>query len=363
MPELRGAVAGNTPGPRGTRIAATSSRSQSLPSARAGLRWLKFGEEPGHFGARAAAGCQAKLPMSQLNYHHLKLFWAVARESSVTRGAKAVHLTPQTVSGQLREFEASMGCGLLRRVGRGVALTEAGQAVYEYAERVFADGTELLVRLQGGLEHVGPSTLRVGVVDSFPKLLVRALMEPALAAFPQMHLQFSEGTPDEVIAELAVDRLDVVLSDQPIPSSVRVRAFNHLLGECGVVFMGTRSLARRLRRGFPLSLHGERLLLPSADAVVRRDLEQWFVRAGVRPNVVGEFQDSALLKVFGQCGAGVFAAPAVVEALVAKQYTVTRIGLASGVRERYYAISVERRIRHQAVSMLCAGARSELFAE
>ncbi len=301
--------------------------------------------------------------MSDLNFHHLRLFWSVARESSVTRGSRAVNLTPQTVSGQLREFESALGVQLLRRAGRGVGLTAEGQVGYAYADSVCSQASALVATLQVGAKNVSPPTIRVGITESLPKLLVWTLLEPTLARYPEMRLHVNEGAPDEVIAQLAVDRLDVVLSDQPIPSTVRVRAYNHLLGDCGVAFMGTREVAQRLRRRFPASLDAERVLLPTPDAVVRRDLEQWFVRIGVRPNVVGEFQDSALLKVFGQAGAGVFAVPTAVEKVVAQQYNVVRIGVAEGVRERYYAISLERRIRHQAVSALYDVARASLFLE
>ena len=202
----------------------------------------------------------------------------------------------------------------------------------------------------------------VGAADILPKLIVHRLIEPALRLDEPVQLVCHMGSPTELLADLAVHRLDVVLSDSPIPPTVKVRAYNHLLGTCGVTFMAQPKLGKRLRRRFPESLDGAPVLLPSDDAVLRRLLDEWFDSRGVRPVVVGEFEDSALLKSFGQAGEGFFAIPTVVEEEVARQYEVEAIGQTEDVTESFYAISVERRVRHPAVMAICDAARFELFA-
>lgn len=299
--------------------------------------------------------------METLNLHHLRLFWAVAREGNLTRASAKLHLTPQTVSMQIRELEAAIGEKLFERAGRRLTLTDVGQMVLPYADEIFALGRELREALRG--QPTGrPLRLVVGVADVLPKLIAHRLIEPATHLEEPVQIVCREGSPSQLLADLAIHGLDVVLSDRPIPPTVRVRAYNHDLGTCGVRFMARPEQAIGLRQGFPASLDGAPVLLPSEDAVLRRDLDEWFSTRGIRPVMMGDFDDSALLKVFGQAGAGFFAVPAVIEQEVRRQYGVQRVGTADGVVERYYAISVERRVRHPAVAAICSSARLELFA-
>ncbi|MBW1761376.1 MAG: transcriptional activator NhaR [Deltaproteobacteria bacterium] len=298
--------------------------------------------------------------MESFNYHHLRLFWAVAHEGNLTRASKKLHLAPQTVSTQIRDFEKALGENLFRRSGRRLLLTDVGHVALRYADEIFSLGQELREALRG--QPSGrPLRLVVGVADVLPKLVAHRLIEPALLLEEPVRIVCREGTPEKLLADLAVHGLDVVLSDAPIPPGMNVRAYNHELGRCGVTFMAQSDLASRLRKGFPTSLEGAPVLLPSEDTVVRRELDQWFDERGVRPVIAGEFEDSALLKVFGQAGTGFFAVPTVIEDEVVRQYEVEPIGATTDVSERFYAISVERRVRHPAVMAICEAARSELF--
>lgn len=299
--------------------------------------------------------------MQGLNYHHLRLFQAVAREGNLTRAAGKLHLTPQTVSTQVRDLEAAVGEQLFRRAGRRMILTDAGQVTLRYADEIFSLGQELQETLRGQPPGRTQKIL-VGATDVLPKLIVHHLIEPALHSRERIQIVCREGNRTQLLADLAVHRLDVVLSDSPIPPMARVRAYNHLLGSCGVTFMAQPELAERLRGRFPASLDGAPVLLPSDETVARRGLDGWFDARGVRPVIVGEFEDSALLKIFGQAGEGFFAAPTVVANEVARQYEVQAIGKTEEVTETYYAISVERRVRHPAVVAICEAARTELFS-
>lgn len=298
--------------------------------------------------------------MPTLNYHHLHLFWNVAREGSVTRACEVLHLTQPAVSAQVRALERSLGERLFERRGRGLALTETGRLVYRYADEIFGLGRELQQTLAGRPTGM-PQRLSVGVVDALPKLVAWRVLEPAVSSHEAVRLLVREDAPERLFADLAAHSLDVVLSDAPLPSTARIKAFSHLLGECGVTIFGTAKHADERRRRFPRSLDGAPFLLPTAGAALRRSLDEWLDRHGVRPMIVGEIQDSALMKVFGQAGLGLFAAPSVVEAEVRKQYGVRVVGRIDDIRERFYAISAERRIRHPAVQHITGTARRELF--
>ena len=299
--------------------------------------------------------------MNPLNYHHLRLFRAVAREGHLTRAAKTLHLTPQTVSSQIKELEVAFGDPLFVRSGRRLHLTEAGRVALKYADEIFTLGRELQETLRG--QPTGrPSRIVVGAADVLPKIIVHRLLEPALHLDEPVQLVCHEGNSTALLADLAVHRLDVVLSDSPIPPAVKVKAYNHLLGSCGIAFVAHPQLAKRLRPGFPESLNGAPVLLPSDDAVLRRELDAWFESKDVRPVLVGEFEDSALLKSFGQAGDGFFAIPTVILEEVSRQYEVELIGKTDEVMESFYAISVERRVRQPAVMAICDTARAELFA-
>lgn len=299
------------------------------------------------------------LTASTLNFHHLRYFWAVARSGSLARASRELNITPQTVSSQLRELEASMNVKLFDRSGRRLALTDAGRRVLAYADEIFEIGQELVASV--GTRAKAPERLLIGVADVVPKLVAHRLIQPAMKLEQPVRAICREGATAQLLADLSVHELDVVLSDSPIPPGVRVRAFNHLLGECGVTLMAAAGLAQRYRRGFPRSLDGAPFLLPQQGTVLRQSLEHWFAQAGVRPMTVGEFDDSALLKVFGQSGAGLFAVPTVIEGEVRRQYGVRRVGLLDGIVERFYAISVHRKIQHPAVATICDTARATLF--
>jgi LysR family transcriptional activator of nhaA len=298
--------------------------------------------------------------MTWLNYHHLLYFWTVAREGSLTSGSVRLHLTPQTVSAQLRTLEDALGEKLFDRSHRRLALTEVGRLVYGYADEIFLLGRELTETLQGRPSS-RPPRLLIGVADVLPKLLAYRLIEPALRMDDEVRVECSEDTSEKLLARLAVNELDVVLSDAPVPLGMSVRAFNHPLGECGITFMAAASLAKAYHKGFPQSLDGAPLLLPAEGTALRRSLEQWFDGLGIRPAAVGQFDDSALLKVFGQAGLGVFAVPSIVADDARRQYKVQTLGRTDDVVERWYAISVERRVQHPAVAAICDTARASLF--
>ena len=299
--------------------------------------------------------------MGSLNYHHLLYFWTVAREGSIARATQKLHLTQPTISTQIRTLEESLGEKLFTRGGRRLVLTEMGQVVFRYAEEIFTLGRELQDVLEG--RPTGrPTRLTVGIADQLPKLLAHRLIAPAFSLPEPLHLVCREGRPDRLFAELATHSLDLVLSDAPLTADVKVRAFNHLLGESNVAVYGAAPLAEKYRRGFPKSLDGAPFLLPTEGSALRRSLEEWFERERIRPVVVGEFSDSALLKVFGMEGLGLFAAPTAIGGDIRRQYEVKTLGALGGVRESFYAITIERRLRHPAVVAISEAARNRLFA-
>ncbi len=300
------------------------------------------------------------LGMERLNYQHLERFWAVVREGGVTRASRALHVSQPTVSVQIRELEASLGGKLLSRTGRGVVLTEFGQTIYQYADGIFSLGRELMDTAQG--QPFGrPLRLTVGVAMVVPKIIAYKILEPALNLPEAVHLECLEDTPERLLAELAVNRLDLVLADAPVGPTVRVRAFNHLLGECGVSICGAPGLVRKFRRGFPGSLDGAPLLLPRETSALRLSLEKWFEGQALRPRIAGSFEDSALLKAFAQAGVGLCATPTPTEGAVRRQYGLHLVGRLKSVREQFYAITVERKLKHPAVVAISESARQKLF--
>ncbi len=299
--------------------------------------------------------------MEWLNYHHLLYFWTVAREGSISAASRKLRLAQPTVSGQIRALEDAMGEKLLERTGRKVELTEVGRVVYRYADEIFSLGRELMDTLKG--RPTGrPQRLVVGISDGVPKLIAYRLLEPALRMPGPVRLVCQEDRPDRLLAELALHNFDLVLSDAPVGAGTNVRAFSHLLGETSVTLFAAPKLAARLRRKFPASLDGAPVLMPVEQSPLHRSLAQWFEANGVRPEVVAEIQDSALLKAFGQGGAGAFPGPTAIEREIEAQYGVEAVGRIEDVRERFYALSVERRIKHPAVLAISQAARLELFA-
>jgi LysR family transcriptional regulator, transcriptional activator of nhaA len=299
--------------------------------------------------------------MEWLNYHHLHYFWVVAREGGLVQAGKVLRLSHPTLSAQIHALEDRLGEKLFTKVGRKLALTEMGRVVFRYAEEIFGLGREMVETVKG--RSTGqPLRLDVGIADAIPKLVVRRLLQPALALGEPVRVVCHEDSHEKLLADLALHTLDIVIADAPVPPGSHVRAFNHLLGDTAVSFFGTSALAQRYRRGFPGSLSGAPMLLPLEQLPLRRALNQWFDRHDIRPHVVAEFEDSALLNVFGSDGIGIFAAPSVVAREIARQYGVKVLGHAEQVRERFYAISVERRLKHPAVVAISNAARHELFA-
>ncbi|HEX8713798.1 MAG TPA: transcriptional activator NhaR [Terracidiphilus sp.] len=298
--------------------------------------------------------------MEWLNYHHLLYFWTVARAGSIQKASEQLRISPPAISAQLKLLEDQLGEKLMVRSGRRLVLTETGKTVFAYAEDIFSLGRELVDVVKN--RPVGrPLRLDVGVVDVMPKAVVQMLLEPALHLHESVRIVCREATSDQLLGRLAIHELDVVLSDSPVDPSLKIRAYSHLLGECGVVFVAGRSTAMRYRRNFPQSLNGAPMLLPTENTAFRRNLEFWFESRGIRPVILGEFEDYALLRAFGETGAGVFPLPSVGEAQIKKQKVLKIIGATSEVRTQFYAISAERKLQHPAVLAICNAARQELF--
>ncbi|MGC3999179.1 MAG: transcriptional activator NhaR [Anaeromyxobacter sp.] len=298
--------------------------------------------------------------MDWLNYHHLFYFWTVARAGSIAKASQELRLAQPTISNQLKTLEASLGVKLLERQGRRLVLTDVGRTVLRYADDIFRTGQELQ-RAVKGLPTGQRLRLVAGVADVIPKRMAALLLQPAVDAHPDLTLVCREGPLPQLLAALAIHELDVVIADVPATEEVKVRAFNHRLGDCGTTFFAAARLAG-LRKGFPRSLQGQPLLLPAEGTALRRGLDAWLAAGGLQPIVAGEFDDSALMKAFGARGLGVFAAPSVLEEDVKAEHGVSVIGRAEDLREVFYAITVERRLRHPAVVALAGVARDALFA-
>lgn len=297
--------------------------------------------------------------LETLNYHHLLYFYIVAREGSVKDACTVLNVSQPTISTQIGELQRTIGIDLFTKRGRGLQLTDMGQLVYRYADEIFGVAREMLDAVRGK-ETGRPLTLTVGVPDSMPKLIVHQLLRPAMKLPEPVRIVCREGAIDQLIASLATYDLDVVVSDVPAGPTVRVKAYTHLLGQCGVTFFGNQALARKFKDGFPDSLTGAPVILPTENNQLRRMIDQWLHERDLRPQIIGEFDDSALMKVFGQNGLGLFPAPSAVEHEVRTQYGVESVGQAVGLRESFYAISVERRLKHPAVVAMIEAARTRL---
>lgn len=295
-----------------------------------------------------------------INYKHLRYFWEVAKEGGVVRASERLHVTPQTISGQLSLLADYLGLDLFTRVGRNLELTEDGRLVLSYADEIFSLGGELeevINQLPGGR----PQLFRVGVVDMVPRSIAHRILEPALHMSEPVRMICREASLDTLLAELTVHRLDLVLADRPIPPTVSTRGFSHKLGECAVSFFATNNLANSLKGDFPSCLDGAPLLLPSSGNQLRAGIDRWMDKYRIRPHMIAEFDDSALMKAFGQEGAGIFIAPAVIKAEVERQFRVISIGQVDEVQERFYAISIERRVLHPVVFEVVKAARRLLL--
>jgi len=296
--------------------------------------------------------------MNWLNYHHLLYFWMVAREGSITRACELLHLAQPTVSSQIQALERSLGTQLFRRSGRSLVLTDCGQLVFQYADEIFNLGSELVETLKSRPEG-RPVKLTVGIADVVPKLVAYRLLASAVNDHA-VNLVCREGKPDRLFAELAVHGLDLVISDSPLNPEIQIKGSSDLLCECGTALFGTPTLAQRYAEGFPASLNGAPLLLPTRASSLRRDLDQWFEDQAIRPLIRGEFEDSALLKVFAQAGLGLFFAPLVTSTEIQRQFGIMLVAQIPTIRERYYAISVQRRLQHPAVAAIRQSARASI---
>lgn len=291
-----------------------------------------------------------------LNYKHLYYFRTVAKAGALNRAAEKLHLTPQTLSGQISTFEERLGVALFRRSGRRLELTDAGRTALVYADDIFQVGAELEDALQNRLAPRA-HPFRVGIADVVPKAIAYQLLAPALALAEPVKLVCREDRLEQLAAELSIHRLDMVLADRPLPATMDIKGYSHPLGECGIAFLAARTIADTLETDFPANLHGLPLLIPGEDSALRVPLLRWLERKGIQPTFVGEFDDSALMSAFGQAGAGVFPVPLTTVQDVMRQYDVSELGRTHEIRERFFAISVERRLSHPAVLAVSEAAR------
>lgn len=298
--------------------------------------------------------------MRHLNYNHLRYFWTVSREGSIASAADILHVTPQTISGQIKLLEEEVGQPLFRRAGRGRALTETGRTVYQYADEIFTKGIELAQRVRGGEARL-PSSLHVGIVDSIAKLIAYRILEPALELEDPIRILCREASLEQLLGDLAIHKLDLVVSDHAIPAGLSIKAYNHRLGTSSIGLFASKSIARRYVRNFPQSLNGAPMLLPTSSSPLRRALEDWFQSIEVQPRLVAEFEDGALLKAFGEAGIGVFPAPMAIQTEIERMYRARCIGEAATVQEAYFAISPERKLKHPSVVKVTEVARAALF--
>jgi LysR family transcriptional regulator, transcriptional activator of nhaA len=290
---------------------------------------------------------------SALNYRHLYYFWVVAKEGSLTRAAERLDVAVQTISAQLGLLEQYLGKALLAPQGRRLVLTEAGRIALGYADQIFLLGEQMQDVLTD-TETNNTMRLTVGLSDSLPKLIASRLLDAALQLSQRVKLICYEDDFESLLGNLSVHKLDVVLTDRPVPSGTTLRVFSHLLGESEISLFAVPALAELYRTDFPKSIHGAPVLLPTRGNAIRGRLDHWFETKDVRPNVMGEFDDNALLNTFGRNGVGLFPAPSALEKDVHEQFGAVKVGQLDGVREQFYAISNERRIKHPAVEAILA---------
>ncbi len=298
--------------------------------------------------------------MERINYQHLFYFWNVAREQSITGACEKLHLAQPTISGQLAVFEQAVGEKLFYKKGRSLVLTDTGRVVFHYADEIFSLGRELTNTLKGRPTGRG-LRLNVGIADALPKLAVYQLIEPAFHLPEPVQIFCYEDKSERLLNEISLQSVDVVLSDAPLTPTSDTKAFNHFLGACPVTVFGTTQLAELYRPNFPRSLNGAPFLLPTANTALRRSLDQWFDTEGISPKIRAEIEDSALVKTFGSGGTGLFVAPSTVATEIQRQYSVEIIGHIEAVQERFYAITVRRKLKHPAVTAILENAREKLF--
>lgn len=298
--------------------------------------------------------------MRHLNYNHLLYFWTVAKEGSITKATEVLHLTPQTISGQLKLLEEAVGEPLFTRAGRGLVLTEFGHLVFQYADEIFTLGEELSMRMKTGDAGI-PASLNVGITNSIPKLIAMRILQPALNGELPVRLVCREGELESLLGDLAVHQLDMILSDYAVPAGMNVKAFSHSLGASKIAFFAKNTMVKRYSQNFPKTLNGAPMLIPTSNSPVRRGLEDWFEKLDLTPQIVAEFDDSALMKAFGEEGQGLFPSPRVIKQEVEMMYKCREVGAVDSVQESYYAISPERKLKHPVVLNVIENARNTLF--
>lgn len=286
--------------------------------------------------------------MKSLNYNHLYYFYVVATEGGITRASAKLNLTPQTISGQLTFFETQIGVALFDRKGKKMLLSEMGRLIYSHAENIFQLGDEINNILKTR-EPAYWFTFTVGITGVIPKILAALVLKPVLNMPEQIRLICIGGDQDSLLADLTMNKLDMVLTDRPLEQDSHIKAQNHYLRESGFSFFAGKQQASLYRKGFPQSLSGQNFLMQGKKSAARQRLFSWLEKNDISPNIVAEFDDSALTKSFGQNGHGVFAAPTLIEKMIEGQYNVTTIGRTEDVKEYYYAITAERRIKHPAI--------------
>ena len=303
--------------------------------------------------------------MNQLNFKHLRYFWMVAKTGSLARAAEQLHLTPQSISGQLAELEIAMAAKLLKRVGRGVELTDVGRRILNYADEIFSTADDLMAELAEPSKRTALE-FRIGIVDSVGKSVAYQLLEPLLQLEDPVRMVCREGRLDSLLSELAVHKLDLIIADRPMPSKLNVRGYSHLLGESALSFFASKALTQRLQgpdgaRTFPELLERAPMLFPGEDFAIRTRLKQWLESQRLRPVIVGEFDDSALMKEFGHAGAGVFTAPTAMAKRICQRYQVLELGRATTIISQVFAITTERRVKHPAVLAIEKAAKATVF--
>jgi LysR family transcriptional activator of nhaA len=294
--------------------------------------------------------------LNRVNFHHLYYFWVVAKSGSIRRASEQLMLAPPTVSRQIRELESKLNAKLILRTNQNIALTREGEYVHHVCDELFGLARELVDGLASDL-HTKPLRLKVGVAGVIPKLLVYKVLEPALHLRDPVQIICMEGAPSKLIADLSNQALDMVLTDSPIGLYSNVRSYCHLIAESPIVACATAEMAERYRSGFPQSLSGAPILLPSANSALRTSLDQHFFENGIEPEVRGEFEDSTVVKVFGEAGLGIFFVPAMIQKEVQRNYRCEVIGQLDNVDSKFYAVAPHRRIRNPATMAVIESAR------
>jgi LysR family transcriptional activator of nhaA len=300
--------------------------------------------------------------MEFLNYHHLRYFWAVAREGGLRKASDALNVSQPTISAQVAALENVLGEKLFSRNSRGLTLTETGQLALGYAEEIFALGEDLMHSVKQR-PTARPSVIHIGIADSLPKLLCHEIIKPVFSLDQSMQAVCAENKTSDLLAQLTAYHIDVVLTDEPAPSTLAIKTFNHLLGQCSVVFCAIPKLATKLRRNFPYSLHKAPILLPTEGSAIRKALEMWFHSLDIRPCIVAEYDDVALMKMAAMDGLGCFPLPQIAIKDASTRYGLQTVGAAKGCSVQFYAISIQRKLTHPAVVAMISNARKHIFSK